>query len=237
MLLEPYASLPMVLGREILGLVTDAPAGSGFSTGQRVVVEPVLDCACRELPPCRFCAKGEYNLCENFLDGALAPGSFLGFNSQASGGMAEFTAAHPSKVLPVPDGLSDEDAILVDSMASVMQPILENFPEPGDTVLIWGAGVLGQHAVRGLRALGFAGRLVAVARHQFQADLMRAGGADEVLRSPSRKELARACGGNSSPPPWVGATWRAGRTWSSTAWPHRARSRNRSWPFEPGAAT
>jgi threonine dehydrogenase-like Zn-dependent dehydrogenase len=195
MLLEPYASLPMVLGHEIVGTIETAPAGSGLSAGQRVVIEPVLDCACRELPPCRFCAKGEYNLCENFLSGALAPGSFLGFNQAASGGMAEQTAAHPSKILSVPDSLSDEDAVLVDSMASVAQPILENFPEPNDTVLIYGAGVLGQHAVRTLRALGFAGRLVVVARHGFQADMAKAGGADTILRSPTRKELAKALGG------------------------------------------
>jgi len=195
MLLEPYASLPMVLGHEIVGTIETAPAESGLSAGQRVVIEPVLDCACRELPPCRFCARGEYNLCENFLSGALALGSFLGFNQAASGGMAEQTAAHPSKILPVPDSLSDEDAVLVDSMASVAQPILENFPESKDTVLVYGAGVLGQHAVRVLRSLGFAGRLVVVARHGFQADMAKAGGADTILRSPSRKELAKALGG------------------------------------------
>jgi len=198
MLLEPYASLPAVLGHEVLGVVED-PAGTGLAKGQRVVIEPVLDCAVRELPPCPSCERGDYNLCENFLDGALPPGSFLGFNAGASGGMAEMTAAHPSKVLPVPDCVSDEDAVLVDSMASVMQPILENFPEPGSTVVVWGAGVLGQHAVRCLRAMGFAGRLLCVARHGFQADLALEGGADEVLRSPDRKALAKACGGRFIP--------------------------------------
>ncbi len=198
MLLEPYASLPAVIGHEILGAVED-PAGSGLQKGQRVIVEPVLDCACRELPPCPACARGEYNLCENFLDGALPPGSFLGFNAGASGGMAETTAAHPSKVLPVPDCVSDEDAVLVDSMASVMQPILENFPGPQDPVVVWGAGVLGQHAVRCLRAMGFSGKLIAIARHGFQADLAREGGADVVLRSPNRQELAKACGGRFVP--------------------------------------
>jgi len=188
----------MILGHEILGVI-DTPGETKFSPGQRVVIEPVLDCACRELPPCRFCAKGEYNLCENFLSGALPPGSFQGFNQAASGGMAERTAAHPSKILPVPDSLSDEDAVLVDSMASVAQPILENFPEPADTALVYGAGVLGQHAVRVLRALGFAGRLVVVARHGFQAELAKKGGADVVLRSPGRKELAKALDGTFVP--------------------------------------
>jgi erythritol/L-threitol dehydrogenase len=196
MLLEPYASLPAVLGHEIVGHVAQAPRGSELPDGARVVVEPVLDCLPRELPPCRFCAEGEYNLCEGFRDGVLAPGSFMGFNSQAGGGMAEFTAAHPGRVLLVPDGLSDEDAVLTDSLASALHPVLENFPESGvDTVVVYGAGILGQHALRCLRALGFSGRLVAVARHAFQAEAAKAGGADAVLRSPSRAELAKACGG------------------------------------------
>lgn len=199
MLLEPYASLPAVIGHEILGRITRAPEGSGFSPGQRVVVEPVLDCTCRELPPCPSCVRGNYNLCENFLDGALPPGSYLGFNARASGGMAEQCSAHPSKVLAVPENVSDEDAVLTDSMASVVQPILDNFPGPQATVVVWGAGVLGQHTVRALRALGFAGRLVLVARHGFQADLGREGGAGVVLRSPSRQELAQACGGRMIP--------------------------------------
>lgn len=199
MLLEPYASLPMILGHEILADVESAPEGSGLAPGLRVVVEPVLDCAVRELPPCRFCAKGEYNLCENFLEGALPPGPVLGFNAAASGGMASLTAAHPSKILPVPENVSDEDAILVDSMASALQPVLENFPEPGDAVLVTGAGILGQHTVRCLRALGFQGRIVLAARHPFQAELGRAGGADAVLRHASRKELAQAFGARYAP--------------------------------------
>lgn len=199
MLLEPYASLPAVIGHEILATVENAPPGSGLTPGARVVVEPVLDCLVRELEPCRFCAAGDYHLCERYLEGALPPGSVLGFNAAASGGMAEYTAAHPARILPVPDNVSDEDAILTDSMASVLQPILGNFPQPADTVVVWGMGILGQHAVRCLRALGFSGKIVAIARHRFQADLALAGGADVAPRSPSRAELAKLTGGKKIP--------------------------------------
>lgn len=195
LLLEPYASMPMVIGHEIVATVESVPAGSDLAPGQRVVVEPVLDCLVRELPPCRYCAQGDYHLCERYREGALPPGSVLGFNAAASGGMAERTAAHPARILPVPENVSDEEAVLTDSMASVLQPVLENFPEPGETVVVWGLGVLGQHAVRCLRALGFEGRIVAIGRHRFQCELALAGGADEAPRSPSRKELARLVGG------------------------------------------
>jgi len=193
-LLEPYASMPSVLGHEILAVVEEAPDGSGFSPGQRVAVEPLLPCATRGLAPCRFCAAGDYNLCENFLRGDLPPGAFLGFNAKAPGGMAERTAAHPSRLFPVPDHVPDETAILLDSLASVLHPVLVHFPGDADTVVINGMGILGQHAVRSLRALGSKARLVAVARHGFQALAAKAGGADVVLRSPSRQALGEAVG-------------------------------------------
>jgi len=195
LLLEPYASLPAILGHEIVGCVAQASPEAGFAEGERVLIEPVLSCEPRGLTPCRYCARGEYNLCENFLDTGLAPGSFLGFDRDVGGGMAEMTAAHPSRLLRVPEHVTDEDAVLVDSMASVLAPILRHYPSDTDTVVIYGAGVLGQHAVRLLRALGSRAKIVAVARHGVQAELAKTGGADLVLRSPSRKQMAEAVGG------------------------------------------
>ncbi len=198
-LLEPYASLPAVLGHEIVARVEEAPQGSGLDKGQRVAVEPVLPCETRNLPPCPQCAAGFYNLCSNFLEGDLPPGSFLGYNAKASGGMAEMTAAHPSRIVPLPDHLPDEDAVLIDSMASALHPVLWNYPKNHETVAIYGAGILGQHAIRLLRALGSKAKIVAVARYRFQEELAREGGADVVLRSPDRKALAEALGGRFIP--------------------------------------
>jgi threonine dehydrogenase-like Zn-dependent dehydrogenase len=194
LLLEPYASLPAVLGHEVVAEVAEAPAGGGFKAGQRVVVEPILACEVRGLPPCRFCAQGDYNLCERFREGRLAPGVILGFNSDAGGGMAEFMAAPPRQLVAVPEHLPDAAAVLTDSLASALQPVLDNFPRDGDTVVVYGAGIIGQHLIRALRALGSAARLVVAARHPFQADLARAGGADAMLLSPNRRALGDAVG-------------------------------------------
>ena len=61
-------------------------------------------------------------------------------------------------------------------------------------MVVYGAGIIAQHLMRLLRALGSAARLVAVARHPFQAELAREGGADVVLSNPSRAELGEAVG-------------------------------------------
>jgi erythritol/L-threitol dehydrogenase len=192
--LEPYGSFPAVLGHEVAAEVASAPDGSEWKPGDRVVVEPILACNVRGLAPCRFCAQGSYNLCENFTVGVLAPGSFLGYNRSAAGGMAEFTAAHPAQLFRIPHNVSDEAAVLTDSLASALHPVLSHFPEDGDSVVIYGAGVIGQHIVRALRALGSRARLIVVARHSFQGDLASAGGADVVLAGPSRGDLAEAVG-------------------------------------------
>jgi threonine dehydrogenase-like Zn-dependent dehydrogenase len=194
LLLEPYASLPAVLGHEVVAEVQEAPAGSDWRPGDRVAVEPVLPCEVRGLPPCRYCARGEYNLCENFLEGELAPGAILGFTRGVGGGMAEMMAAHPSRLVRLPDQLSDDVAVLTDSLASALQPLLDHFPEDSDTVVVYGAGIIGQHLIRLLRTLQSSARVVAVARYPFQEELAREGGADLVLTAPSRARLGEAVG-------------------------------------------
>lgn len=199
LLLEPYASFPAVLGHEVLAEVVEAPPGSEWRPGDRAVVEPVLPCEVRGLTPCPFCAQGRYNLCENFLKGELAPGVILGYNRDAGGGMAELMAAHPSRMVRVPEGLPDETAVLADSLASALQPLLDNFPADEDTVVIYGAGIIGQHLIRALRALESGARLVVVARYPFQEKLAREGGADLVLMDPNRAELGAAVGASLIP--------------------------------------
>ena len=198
-LLEPYASFPGVLGHEVVGAVAEAPPGSEWRPGDRVAVEPVLPCEVRGLPPCRYCSRGEYNLCENFTAGGLAPGVIMGFHRDAGGGMAEFLAAHPSRLVRLPENLPDEAAALVDSLASALQPVLDNFPPPGATVVVYGAGIIGQHLIRLFHALETGARVVAVARYSFQEDLARAGGAATVLMEPTRMELGRAVGARHLP--------------------------------------
>jgi erythritol/L-threitol dehydrogenase len=193
-LLEPYASFPCILGHEVVAEVVEAPADSGFSAGERVAVEPLLACQARGLAPCRFCAQGDYNLCERFTEGELPAGVILGFTHRAGGGMAEMMAAPTGNLFRLPPDLSDEAAVLTDSLASALQPVLDHFPPDNATVVIYGAGIIGQHVVRALRGLGCGARLVVVARYPFQERLATAGGADLVLMSPSRRDLGEALG-------------------------------------------
>ncbi len=193
-LMEPYGSFPAVLGHEIVAEVASAWPDSQWRIGDRVVVEPLIACKERGFSPCPYCQRGIYNLCENSRGGSLTPGNFLGYNHSVGGGMAPFTAVPADRLVRVPDHLPDERAVLADSLASALQPVLEHFPEDQDTVVVYGAGILGQHIIRALRVLGSKAFIVVVVRHGFQGDLARAGGADTVLRSPGREDLGKAVG-------------------------------------------
>ena len=64
-------------------------------------------------------------------------------------------------------------------------------PWPGE-VLVLGMGTLGLLAVRLLRALGYTGRLLAVAKYPHQAERAKAFGADGVYASAKEALLERA---------------------------------------------
>jgi threonine dehydrogenase-like Zn-dependent dehydrogenase len=191
-LLEPYASFPAILGHEIAAEIEWAPSDSQWHKGDRVAVEPILCCQVRGLPPCRFCAQGKYNLCESFTQGTLAPGAILGLNRDAGGGLAEFMTAHPSQLVRLPDELPDEIAVLTDSLASALQPVLTHLPPDDALVVVYGAGIIGQHVIRLLRLLNSRAKIIVVARYPFQQELAQAGGANVVLIKPNRRQLGEA---------------------------------------------
>jgi threonine dehydrogenase-like Zn-dependent dehydrogenase len=193
-LLEPYASFPAILGHEVVAQVEWAPPDSPWQVGERVAVEPVLSCQVRGLQPCRFCAKGQYNLCECFTLGPMAPGVIMGFNRDAGGGLAQFMSAPAERLIRLPDNLADEDAVLTDSLASALHPVMAHLPHDDAVVVVYGAGIIGQHVIRLLRHLNCRARMIAVVRYPRQEALAQAGGADVVLLKPSRRELGEAVG-------------------------------------------
>ncbi|GAB5602705.1 zinc-binding dehydrogenase [Thermus sp. FJN-A] len=178
--ISPFFSFPAVLGHEILGEVE----------GALVAVNPLLACADRGLPPCPMCQRGEEGLCQNVAEGALAPG-MLGYNRDLPGGWGAWVLARPERLYPVPPGVPEERAVLAEPLAVVLRGLKKLRPWPGE-VLVLGMGTLGLLAVKLLRALGYGGRLLAVAKYPHQAERARAFGADAVFPSAKEALLARA---------------------------------------------
>lgn len=178
-----FSSMPFVLGHENVGhleqLGSQVP---GFHVGQRVVVDPLLSCQVRGLdPPCEACQAGEVQQCHRFTDGHLAPGLITGSCRDTGGSWAERFVAHRSQLVPVPEGLSDEAAVMAEPFAVALHAVLRFGALPGQTVLVIGCGSVGLCTVAALRAVGQQARVVAVARHRQQAEMARRLSADEVV--------------------------------------------------------
>ena len=178
---SPLTSPPFVMGHEIVGeVVTRA---GGFRAGERVVVEPALNCTVRGVhPPCTYCASGRYALCVKVTEGDIAAGIQTGFCGSTGGGWSEGTlVAHPSQLHRVPDDVADEAAVAIEPLACAVHAALAASPGADETVVVLGAGNIGLFTVAALRRLTDAGRIISVAKHERQrAEALRLG-ADDVV--------------------------------------------------------
>jgi threonine dehydrogenase-like Zn-dependent dehydrogenase len=178
---SPITSPPFVMGHEIVGVV--AEDNSGFSSGERVVVEPALGCAVRGIDlPCAYCASGRYALCVNVAKGDISPGIQTGFCSDTGGGWSEGTlVAHPSQLHRVPEDVPDEAAVALEPLACAVHAALKANPGPNETTLVIGAGSVGLFVVAALRQLTNAGHIICVAKYARQEKEALRLGADKVV--------------------------------------------------------
>ncbi len=172
-------SMPFVPGHEIVAdLVDDC---EDLPAGTRVVVDPVLSCFARGIDPCDGCRTGATNRCDRITVGQVAPGLQTGFCADTGGGWGAVLAAHRSQLHPVPEALSDEQAVLVEPVACAVHTALRARVPRGAHVLVSGAGAVGLFTTLALRELTPAGDLTVVAKHGLQQELARAFGATDVV--------------------------------------------------------
>jgi len=180
--LNGHFTFPTVLGHEVVAEIAEVGDGvTRLEVGQRVVLNPWLSCVPRGIDPlCGACRDGDYSLCWHFLDGPLAAGIHTGTSKDAPGGFAEYLPAHESMWIPVPNGISDEVAVLGDPFAVSLHSVTRNPPPPGGKALVYGGGALGATATAILRALHPGVEVMVVARFPAQAALARRLGATVV---------------------------------------------------------
>ncbi len=166
----PIVSFPFVPGHEVVGELDD---------GTRVVLQPTLTCVARGVdPPCAQCSSGNTNRCERTAFGHLDPGLQTGFCADTGGGWSLSLVAHRSQLHAVPDGMSDEAAVMVEPAACAVHAALS--VEASDVAVI-GAGTLGLCTVAALRTLTTPHALIAAAKHPAQKELATDLGADVVV--------------------------------------------------------
>ena len=123
---------PALFGHEYAGSIEAVGDGvKDFKVGMRVVATNSAPCG-----TCYYCKRDTPNLCAKLKD------SFV------NGAFAEFIRVPESVVQwnthPIPDSLSFRDAALTEPLACVVHGIEESNIRLGDTVVVIGAGPIGQ---------------------------------------------------------------------------------------------
>ncbi|MCB8953643.1 MAG: alcohol dehydrogenase catalytic domain-containing protein [Ardenticatenales bacterium] len=164
------------LGHEMVGNVTEmGPDVDGCQVGQRVVRwGRADDCRARGREDlCAACARGHRVLCQRASD--PRPYHPIG------GGFGDSFITPASTLLPVPDDLSDEQAIFVEPTAVAIHAAWRRPPAAGEKVLVIGCGTIGYLLIQAMRALQPHCEITAVAQFPWQAAVAAQCGADQVM--------------------------------------------------------
>ena len=158
---------PMVLGHEPAGRIVKTGVGvTGLAAGDRGALEPALYCY-----HCEFCLSGHHNVCANirFLSNPHHPGFFR-----------ELVNLPVANFLPIPAGISCDEATLAEPLAVALHSVRLASIRPGETVAVIGAGPIGLLTIAALRAAK-AGRIWAVEPLVHRIELARSIGADVAI--------------------------------------------------------
>lgn len=164
--LSPLTSMPFVPGHEVVGETLDDLPGMPRRT--RVVLDPVLSCAARAAPVCRWCREGRRNRCDHVTTGDISAGLETGYCADTGGGWSWQLVAHQRQLHRVPDHLPDERAVLAEPLACAIHSVRRVEIPPGARVVIVGAGTVGLLTLLALRQLTRAGPVYVVAKHPHQ---------------------------------------------------------------------
>jgi threonine dehydrogenase-like Zn-dependent dehydrogenase len=154
----------------------------GLAAGDRVVLEPVLSCAARGIEPmCSSCTEGRFGRCDRVTTGHVSAGLQTGFCADTGGGWSRMFVAHRSQLHPVPDGVSDRRAVLVEPLACAVHSAFRASVRANADVLVIGAGTVGILTLVALKELTRAGSVVVVAKHRRQREWAESFGATDVV--------------------------------------------------------
>jgi threonine dehydrogenase-like Zn-dependent dehydrogenase len=133
------------------------------------------------------------NHCERITVGRLEPGLQCGFCESTGGGWSTLMVAHESQLVPVPDAVPDEAAVLVEPTACAVHAAAQ---VEAASVAVIGAGTLGLLTVAALRRGHHGIDIVATAKHPHQRTLVAELGANRVVEPGELDRAVRAGSGS-----------------------------------------
>jgi NDMA-dependent alcohol dehydrogenase len=173
-----WKQFPMIAGHEGAGVIEEVgPGVTGFEVGDHVVTSFVPSCG-----TCPSCASGHQNLCDmgaNLLSGRASDGTFRHHTAKgedcatmcALGTFAEYSILNVASVVKIPSHLPLDKAALVACGVTTGfgSAVYAADVQPGETVVVIGAGGVGMNAIQGAAIAG-ARYIVAVDPVEFKRE-------------------------------------------------------------------
>jgi threonine dehydrogenase-like Zn-dependent dehydrogenase len=175
-----------ILGHEFMGEVVEVGKDvTKLKVGDRVAVPFTIACG-----NCWFCDEQLWSCCDNSNPNAAMASKMFGYNTSGlfgythltggyAGGQAQFVRVPFADVGPlkIPSDLPDEKVLFLTDIFPTGYMAAEQCDiKPGDTVAIWGAGPVGQFAIRSALMLG-AAQVIAIDDSEERLKMARLGGA------------------------------------------------------------
>lgn len=162
-----------ILGHELSGTIIEVGRlVKDLKVGDKVVVDPNEYCGL-----CEYCKMGLTNLCLNIIP----------FGVTVDGGFSEYTKTASKVIHKIPDNLSFEVASLTEPLADVINATRKLCIQPWETVVIWGAGPIGQLFLKLLNLNG-AFNIMLIEVSDYRTDLAIKNGAKMVI-NPNKENI------------------------------------------------
>ncbi|GGD16118.1 zinc-dependent alcohol dehydrogenase [Aureimonas glaciei] len=177
-----------IMGHEFMGEVMEVGAGAraDLKVGDRIVVPFTINCG-----ECIQCLRGNFSVCERSNRNADLASKAFGRTTAGLFGYTHLTGGYPGgqaeyvrvpfadkTQIKIPKGsLTDEQVLFLgDIFPTGWQAAVQCDIQPTDTVAIWGAGPVGQMAIRSAVLLG-ARQVICIDRVPERLAMAEAGGA------------------------------------------------------------
>ncbi len=172
--LVPDTRVGMTFGHEFVGVVEEiGPDVTNVKVGDQVLVP--FNVACGE---CVFCRQQLYGNCHESNPQATAVGGIFGYSHTGGGydgGQAEYVRVPYANVGPtvIPAEMDPDDAVLLtDVVPTGYQAAEMGGIQPGDTVVVFGAGPVGIMAAKSAWLFG-AGRVIVIDHVEYRLEFVR----------------------------------------------------------------
>lgn len=162
---------PLVMGHEASGVIEAVgPAVRGLSEGDRVAFDSMVSCG-----KCRFCRRGNINLCDNRQVLGVSCGDY-----RRHGAFAEYVSVPQQIIYKLPDSLSYEHAAMIEPVSVAVHAVSITPVRLGDTAIVVGAGMIGLLTLQAARLAGCA-RIISVDLEDHKLEVAKKVGADATV--------------------------------------------------------